>query len=67
MSNVVYVKVSHYENGIIYTKQKVCTVIDKDEYDSVTLKYFNQETKKYEIKALPLGQYSTTPYLMDFD
>ena len=67
MSNTVYVKVSYYENGVIYTKQKVCTVIDRDEYDSVTVKYFNTETKKNEIKALPLGQYSETPYLIDFD
>jgi len=67
MSNVVYVKVSYYENGVVLLKQKVCTVIDKDEYENVTVKFFNNETKNYEIKVLTLGQYSTTPHLMEFD
>jgi hypothetical protein len=67
MGNVVYIKILHYENGVVYPKQKVCTIIDKDQYDSVTVKYYNDETKEYETRALLRTQYSETPFLMDFD
>jgi hypothetical protein len=64
---VVYIKYSLYENGIIYTKQKVCSVIHKDQHDNVTVKMYNNDIKDYEIRVLREGQYSTTAYLMDFD
>lgn len=67
MGRVVYVKVSLYENGITHTKQKVCNVIHKDEYNNVTVKMYNKEIKDYEIRVLREGQYSTTPHIMDFD
>ena len=64
---VVYIKYSLYENGIIYTKQKVCSVIHKDLHDNVTVKMYNNDIKDYEIRVLREGQYSTTPHIMDFD
>ena len=67
MGKVVYVKVSLYENGNIFTKQKVCSVIHKDQHDNVTVKMYNNDIKDYEIRVLMKGQYSITPYLMDFD
>lgn len=67
MGKVVYIKYSLYENGIIYTKQKVCSVIHKDECNNVTVKMYNSDIKDHEIRVLMEGQYSTTPYLIDFD
>ena len=67
MGKVVYVKVSLYENGNIFTKQKVCNVIHEDEYNNVTVKMYNSDIKDYEIRVLKDGQYSTTPHIMDFD
>jgi hypothetical protein len=65
--SVVYVKILHSENGITFTKQKVCTVINTDQYDNVTVKYYNSDTKEYEIRVLHKTQYSETPFLMEFD
>ncbi len=65
--SLVYVKILHSENGITFTKQKVCTVIDMDKYDNVTVKYYNSDTKEYEIRVLQKTQYSETPFLMEFD
>jgi hypothetical protein len=62
-----YIKVLHYENGVIYTKQKVCSVLSVDQHENVTVKYYNGDTKEYEIRVLHKDQYSTTPFLMDFD
>jgi len=64
---VVYVKFLHNENGVTYTKQKVCTILDEDQYGNVTVKIYNDEVKDYELRVLREGQYSNTPYLMDFD
>ena len=64
---VVYVKFLHNENGVTYTKQKVCTILDEDQYGNVTVKIYNDEIKDYELRVLREGQYSNTPYLMDFD
>ncbi len=65
--SVVYIKIYHHTNGIVYSKQKACTVMSKDEHDNVTVKYYNTETKEYETRVLHKNQYSETPYLMDFD
>jgi hypothetical protein len=65
--SVVYIKTYYYENGIVFSKQKTCTVIDRDDYDNVTVNYYNNETKQYETRVLHKTQYSETPYLMDFD
>jgi hypothetical protein len=64
---VAYVKFLHNENGVTYTKQKVCTILDEDQYGNVTVKIYNDEVKDYELRVLREGQYSNTPYLMDFD
>lgn len=64
---VVYVKFLHNENGVTYTKQKVCTILDEDQYGNVTVKIYNDEIKDYELRVLREGQYSNKPYLMDFD
>ncbi len=64
---VVYVKFLHNENGVTYTKQKVCTILDEDQYGNVTVKIYNDEVKDYELRVLREGQYSNKPYLMDFD
>lgn len=64
---VVYVKFLHNENGVTYTKQKVCTILDEDQYGNVTVKLYNDEVKDYELRVLREGQYSNKPYLMDFD
>ena len=64
---VVYVKFLHNENGVTYTKQKVCTILDEDQYGNVTVKIYNDEVKDYELRVLREGQYSNEPYLMDFD
>ncbi len=64
---VVYVKFSVYDSGVIHTKQKVCTVLHIDQNNSVTVKMYNSDIKDYEIRVLKEGQYSKTPYLMEFD
>ena len=64
---VVYVKFLHNENGVTYTKQKVCTILDEDQYGNVTVKIYKDEVKDYELRVLREGQYSNKPYLMDFD
>ena len=64
---VVYVKFLHNENGVTYTKQKVCTILDEDQYGNVTVKLYNDEVEDYELRVLREGQYSNKPYLMDFD
>ena len=64
---VVYVKFLHNENGVTYTKQKVCTILDEDQYGNVTVKIYNDEIKDYELRVLREVQYSNKPYLMDFD
>lgn len=64
---VVYVKFLHNENGVTYTKQKVCTILDEDQYGNVTVKIYNDEVKDYELRVLREEQYSNKPYLMDFD
>lgn len=66
-TRVVYMKITNCENGIIFTTQRVGTVIHKDQYDSVTVKVYNKESKDSEILTLRYGEYSTTPFLMDFD
>ena len=63
----VYVKFLHNENGVNYTKQKVCTVLSEDHYGNLTVELYNDEQKDYEIRVLQKGQFSHTPYLMDFD
>lgn len=66
--SVVYVKMLHYDNGVIYSKQKVCTVISEDDNnETITVKMYNDEVKDYEIRALMKNQYSTHPYLMEFE
>ncbi len=65
--SVVYVKMLHYENGVTYTKQKVCTILDEDQYGNVTVKIYNDDIKDYELRVLMKGQYSSHPYLMEFD
>ena len=64
---VVYVKFLHNENGVTYTKQKVCTILDEDQYGNVTVKIYNDDIKDYELRVLRENQYSNVPYLMDFD
>jgi hypothetical protein len=64
---VVYVKFLHNENGVTYTKQKVCTILDEDHHGNVTVKIYNDDIKDYELMVLREGQYSNKPYLMDFD
>ncbi len=64
---VVYVKFLHNENGVTYTKQKVCTILDEDQYGNVTVKIYNDDIKDYELRVLMKGQYSSHPYLMEFD
>jgi hypothetical protein len=64
---VVYVKFLHNENGVNYTKQKVCTVLSEDQYGNLTVRLYNDEHKDHEIRVLQKGQFSHTPYLMDFD
>jgi hypothetical protein len=64
---VVYVKFLHNENGGNYTKQKVCTVLSEDQYGNLTVRLYNDEHKDHEIRVLQKGQFSHTPYLMDFD
>jgi hypothetical protein len=63
----VYVKYLHSENGVTYTKQKVCTVLSEDQYGNLTVRIYNDEHKDHEIRVLREGQYSHSPYLMDFD
>lgn len=65
--SVVYVKFLHYENGVTHNKQKVCTVLNEDEYGNVTVKMYNDKIKNHETRILRVGQFSTTPFLMDFD
>lgn len=65
--SVVYVKILNYENGVTYTKQKVCTILDEDQYGNVTVKIYNDKIKDYELRVLMAGQYSSHPYLMEFD
>jgi len=66
--SVVYIKMLHYHNGVIHSKQKVCTVISEDNNnETITVKIYNDKHKDYEIHVLMKGQYSTQPYLMDFD
>jgi hypothetical protein len=66
--SIVYIKMLHYHNGLIHTKQKVCTVISEDDNnETITVKMYNNEVKDYEIRVLMKGQYSVHPYLMDFD
>jgi hypothetical protein len=65
--SVVYVKILNYENGVTYTKQKVCTILDEDQYGNVTVKIYNDDIKDYELRVLMKGQYSSHPYLMEFD
>jgi hypothetical protein len=65
--SVVYVKMLHYENGVTYTKQKVCTILDEDQYGNVTVKIYNDDIKDHELRVLMNGQYSSHPYLMEFD
>ena len=64
---VVYVKFLHNENGVTYAKQKVCTILDEDQYGNVTVKIYNDDIKDYELRVLMKGQYSSHPYLMEFD
>jgi len=64
---VVYVKFSIYDNGFIYTKQKVCSVLHEDQYSNVTVKMYNSEIKDYEIRVLKKDQYSKTPHIIEFD
>lgn len=64
---VVYVKFLHNENGVTYTKQKVCTILDEDYHGNVTVKIYNDEIKDYELMVFREDQYSNVPYLMDFD
>ena len=66
-NKIVYVKILHFENGVKYTTQKVCKVIDRDEYDNLTVEMINDLSKEYEIRVLRPDQYSYEPYLMDFD
>jgi len=66
-NKIVYVKILHFENGVKYTTQKVCKVIDRDEHDNLTVEMINNLSKEYEIRVLRPDQYSYGPYLMDFD
>lgn len=66
--SVVYIKMLHYDNGVTYSKQKVCTVISEDDNnETITVKMYNDEVKDYEIRVLMKNQYSTHPYLMEFE
>jgi hypothetical protein len=63
---VVYIKMIYSENGVSYTKQKVCTVLSEDQHGNLTVRLFNEEHNDHEIRVLREDQYSRTPFLMDF-
>lgn len=64
---VMYTKVLVHDELGTHTKQKVITPISFDEYGNVYAKYYNDETKEYELRVFKKDDVSETPYLMDFE
>jgi hypothetical protein len=63
----MYIKLWVKDEIGVRQKQKVITPISIDKHGNVTAKFYNDNTKEYEVMVFRTDQVSESPYLMDFD